>query len=130
MKFDEDLNIEFDVNITNETIHDYYAIIRITDKDMKMVGSVYTNKFNECFYREEKNHIKVILENLSLINGEYAISFILVKKSNKNESKMDEFLCVYRDYVTFKVSGLNLADYAPIFFKSSVFQNDKSLVKK
>lgn len=129
IKFHDDLDLEFDVNFTDETVNDYYAIIRITDKDMKMVGSVYTNKFNEYFSRYEKNHIKIKLKDLNLIDGDYSITYILVKKSNQNDSKVDEFICVYRDYINFNVTGLNLADYASVFFSSEAFQNDKSLAK-
>src|SRR5690606_28426579 len=107
VNFGDNLVIEFDADITDTSVGEYYVIIRITDKDMKMVGSVYTNKFHDYFKKQDQNHIKVVLEELNLIDGEYSISYILAK-NNGTDDKISEFLCVYRDFIKFKVIGLKL----------------------
>lgn len=125
VQFGENLIIDFCAEITDNTVKEYYAIIRITDKDMKLVGSVYTNKFNGTFTNSETNRLRVVIENLNLIDGEYSISYILTKKSE--DDRVIDFLCVYRDFVQFKMSGLNVADYAPVFFSTQVFENGNKL---
>lgn len=123
--FGDDLSVEFDARITDPEADKFYAIIRVTDKDMKMVGSVYTNKFHGSFAKNEINKIKIVIEGLNLIDGEYSITYILAKETDS--SKITEFLCVYRDFIKFKMTGLKIADYAPVFFSTKVFQNDKDL---
>ncbi len=121
LKFGDNLVLEFKVNITNPSIQEYYAIIRITDKDMKMVGSVFTNKFHDFFVNDNKNEIVIELPELNLIDGEYTITYIIAE-NNPDSQTISSFLCIYRDYIKIKISGLKMADFAPLFFKSIVSQ--------
>lgn len=121
LEFGKDLDLEFKVNITNPSVHEYYAIIRFTDKDMKMVGSVFTNKFHDVFINDSINNVSINIPELNLIDGEYTISYIIVE-NNPNSEIISNFLCIYRDYIKIKVIGLKMADFAPIFFKSIVRQ--------
>ncbi|UWX65747.1 ABC transporter ATP-binding protein [Empedobacter stercoris] len=119
--FGKDIVVEFDVDLKKE-LAEYFAIIRISDKDMKVIGSVYTNRFNGYFKGEKKSTIKIDLKDIRLIDGEYSITYMLAVNTDNNSDKIKEWLCIYRDYVKFKVEGLELADYAPIFFESEVKQ--------
>lgn len=124
LNFGDNLLLEFKVNITNPSVKEYYAIIRITDKDMRIVGSVFTNKFHDFFINDGENEIMIELPELNLIDGEYTISYIIAE-NNPNSQTISSFLCVYRDYIKIKVNGLKMADFAPIFFKSIIHQNEK-----
>lgn len=124
INFGEDLVLDFDVDIKDKSVKSYFVIIRITDKDLKMVGSFYSNKFNKPLSINHGSKIKITLEKLNLIDGEYTISYILSENNDSNKGKIAEFLCVYRDYISIKSRGLELADYAPIFFNGSIEQNN------
>lgn len=126
LHFGDPLVLEFDANITDESIGYFYAIIRITDKDMRIVGSVITNKFSQAFKKESNNAITIKIPELNLIDGEYTISYILCKQV-EDSNNMTNVLCVYRDYTRFKMSGLHMADYAPLFFKADIYQNQTLL---
>lgn len=120
--FGKDIKLEFDVNL-NKDYKEYFAIIRISDKDMKVVGSVYTNRFNGYFRGEKQSTLKIDLKDIRLIDGEYSITYMLAENTNNNSDKINEWLCIYRDYVKFKVEGLELADFAPYFMKAEIEQN-------
>lgn len=121
LPFGHDIKLEFDVNLKKD-FKEYFAIIRISDKDMKVIGSVYTNRFHDYFVGEEKSTLNIDLKDIRLIDGEYSITYMLAENSNESSDKINEWLCIYRDFVKFKVEGLALADYAPIFFESEVKQ--------
>lgn len=123
LNFGDNLLLEFKVDITNPSIQEYYAIIRITDKDMRIVGSVFTNKFHNFFTNDGINKISIEIPELNLIDGEYTISYIIAE-NNPNSQTISSFLCVYRDYIKIKVNGLKIADFAPVFFKSIIHQNN------
>ena len=123
--FGENINLEFDVNLKKE-YQEYFAIIRISDKDMKVIGSVYTNRFNNYFEGHKQCTLKIDLKDIRLIDGEYSITYMLAENSNDSSDKINEWLCIYRDYVKFKVQGLELADYAPVFFNANVSQKNIS----
>lgn len=120
--FGKDIKLEFDVNL-NKDYKEYFAIIRISDKDMKVVGSVYTNRFNGYFRGEKQSTLKIDLKDIRLIDGEYSITYMLAENTNNNSDKINEWLCIYRDYVKFKVEGLEMADFAPYFMKAEIEQN-------
>lgn len=120
--FGKDIKLEFDVNLKKD-YKEYFAIIRISDKDMKVVGSVYTNRFNGYFRGEKQSTLKIDLKDIRLIDGEYSITYMLAENTNNNSDKINEWLCIYRDYIKFKVEGLELADYAPYFMKAEIEQN-------
>lgn len=120
--FGQDISLEFDVSL-KKNIEEYFAVIRISDKDMKIVGSVYTNRFNGYFKGEKNSTLKIDLKNIRLIDGEYSITFMLAQNAPNSNNKISEWLCIYRDFVKFKVEGLELADFAPYFYNADVKQN-------
>ena len=83
INFAQNLTLEFSVNISDPNISNFYMLIRITDKDMKMVGSLFTNKFHKDFINNDKNHIKIVFPELNLIDGEYTITYIVAKNNEK-----------------------------------------------
>ena len=115
LNYGENLVLDFNVNISDPKIREYYAIIRITDKDMKMIGSIATNKFHDLFVNDGVNKITIEIPELNLIDGEYTITYIIAE-NNGNQQKVSSFLCIYRDFIKIKVSGLKIADFAPVFF--------------
>lgn len=120
------LTLEFEIDITDQNVKEYFAIIRITDKDMRIVGSVNTSKFSKPFKVNENKNIKIEIPEINLIDGEYTISYIISEK-NENDNLMTNVLCVYRDYIRFKMQGLDMADFAPLFFKADIFQGIQSM---
>ncbi|MBS7333274.1 MAG: ABC transporter ATP-binding protein [Weeksellaceae bacterium] len=121
LPFGHDIKLEFDVDLKKD-YKEYFAVIRISDKDMKVIGSIYTNRFHDYFIGEKKSNLCIDLKDVRLINGEYSITYMLAVNTDNNSDKIKEWLCIYRDFVKFKVEGLELADYAPIFFESEVKQ--------
>lgn len=119
--FGQDINLDFNVDLKKD-YNEYFAIIRISDKDMKVIGSVYTNRFNGYFKGEKKSTLKINLKDIRLIDGEYSITYMLAENVQDSSDKISEWLCIYRDFVKFKVEGLELADYAPVFFEADVKQ--------
>lgn len=119
--FGQDIQLEFDV-LLKKDYKEYFAIIRISDKDMKVIGSIYTNRFNGYFKGEKQSTITINLKDIRLIDGEYSVSYMLVEKALDDSHKITEWLCIYRDFAKFKVKGLELADYAPVFFEAEVSQ--------
>lgn len=119
--FGQDINLEFDVKLKKD-YKEYFVIIRVSDKDMKVIGSVYTNRFNGYFKGEKQSTLKINLKDIRLIDGEYTITYMLAENRNGSSDKISEWLCIYRDFVKFKVEGLELADYAPVFFEAEVSQ--------
>lgn len=120
--FGKDIKLEFDVNLKKH-YKEYFAIIRISDKDMKVVGSVYTNRFNGYFKGEKQSTLKIDLKDIRLIDGEYSITYMLAENLQDSSDKISEWLCIYRDFVKFKIEGLELADFAPYFFQIITNQN-------
>lgn len=118
--FGKDINLQFDVNLKKE-YKEFFAIIRISDKDMKIVGSVYTNRFNESF-KGVNSEIQIDLKNIRLIDGEYSITYMLAENVENSTQKVNEWICIYRDFVKFKVEGLELADFAPYFYEAETKQ--------
>lgn len=121
--FGQDINLEFDVNLKKE-YENFFAVIRISDKDMKVVGSVYTNRFHDYFIGDKHSKIKIDLKDIRLIDGEYSLTYMLAENTPESKDKIKEWLCIYRDFVKFKVEGLELADYAPYFFRAEINQNE------
>src|SRR5690606_24002134 len=122
--FGQDINLKFDVNLKKD-YKEYFAIIRISDKDMKIVGAVYTNRFNGYYVGDKSSTITIDLKNIRLIDGEYSITYMLAENTPDSSDKVSEWLCIYRDFVKFKVKGLELADYAPYFYKIETMQIEK-----
>lgn len=122
--FGENLKLNFEVKIKKPKIKEFFMIIRITDKDMKMVGSIFTNKFNQNFVNLNKNDIEITIPNLNLIDGDYTITYIVSQADEKTDS-ISGYLCIYRDYIKIKSSGLKMSDYAPIFFDAKISQNNQ-----
>ncbi|MGL5233252.1 MAG: ABC transporter ATP-binding protein [Empedobacter falsenii] len=119
--FGKDIKLEFDVNLKKD-YKEYFAIIRISDKDMKVIGSIYTNRFNGYFKGEKQSTLKINLKDIRLIDGEYSITYMLAENTNNSSDKINEWLCIYRDFVKFKVEGLELADFAPYFMNAEIEQ--------
>lgn len=119
--FGDPIDLEFNVRLKKQ-FENYFAIIRISDKDMKVIGSIYTNRFHQVFSGVRDSTLKINLKNIRLIDGEYSVSYLLAKNMDGESDKITEWLCIYRDFVKFKVEGLTLADYAPVFFDADVSQ--------
>ena len=119
--FGENIKVSFDVDL-KKNYDDFFAIVRISDKDMKIVGSVYTNRFNDYFKGEKKSTISVDVLNPRLINGEYSITVMLAVNKKDNKFQIDEFLAIYRDFIKFEIKGLEFAEFSPVFYEVNTKQ--------
>ncbi|WP_144281542.1 ABC transporter ATP-binding protein [Chryseobacterium echinoideorum] len=124
--YGEDFKLKFNVNILDKKVEDFYIIIQITDKDLKIVANFFTNKFAPNFNAEDHNEIEITFPELLLIDGEYQITYAIAthEKFNKNQYR---HLALYRNYTSFKVKGLQENVYAAIYLKGSVSHNGKVL---
>ena len=120
--FGGDLKLEFDVTITDKSCKSFYMEIQIIDKDLKPVGTHYTNKFGHNFEAQENNHISINFPELALIDGDYTISYLVVSEGI-NSAKDYNFLAVYRNFTKFKVHGLNLRSHASLHFNGDIYHN-------
>ena len=119
--FGENIKVSFDVDL-KKNYDDFFAIVRISDKDMKIVGSVYTNRFNDYFKGEKKSTISVDVLNPRLINGEYSVTVMLAVNKKDNKFQIDEFLAIYRDFIKFEIKGLEFAEFSPVFYEVNTKQ--------
>lgn len=128
--YGQNLDLKFDVKIKDPSVKDFYMEIQIIDKDLKPVGILFTNKFNEKFEVLDKNKIKISIPNIQLIDGEYSISYLVIADGG-NHQKDYRYLGIYRNYTKLKVVGLNLKAHAGMHLLADVYQNDilKSLKK-
>lgn len=126
VKYGEDLVLEFDINITDASVKEFYMEIQITDKDLKTVGIHYTNKFHNNFVTGDRNQIKIVFPEIAMVDGEYSVTYIVVANGEKH-AKDYKFLCVYRNYTNFKVVGLNLKSHASIHLQSKIYHNNLPL---
>lgn len=126
INFGDNLELSFDVNITNLNYKEFYMEIQIIDKDLKPIGIHYTNKFGSNFTIEKENRIKIVIPNIQFIDGEYSISYLVIGEG-LSHSKDYEFLAVYRNYTRFKVKGLNLRSHASFHLNGEVTHNDKKI---
>ncbi|MBB4806600.1 lipopolysaccharide transport system ATP-binding protein [Chryseobacterium defluvii] len=127
VKYGDDLVVECEIEIKDPTVQEYYILMSITDKDLKIVANFITNKFSPTFKVKDKNHIKMVFPEMLLIDGEYSITYF-VMSNNGNENQYT-YLANYRNYTKFKVTGLKENVYASIFLKGDVYQNGELLVK-
>lgn len=128
VKYRTDLAIEFDLKIKDCDLKEFQIELQIIDKDLKLVAIHYTNKFYTNLEAINNSRIKVVFPQLELIDGEYSISFLLVKP--QRQEKDYSYLCIYRNYATFKVEGLNLNVSASFCLNAEVYQNGRLINKK
>jgi lipopolysaccharide transport system ATP-binding protein len=120
------LTIELDILLKKE-ISKFFISVQITDKDLKIVGQYFSNKFYQNFTGStNKTKIKVELNDIQFIDGDYAITYFITESIGKNYA----FLATYRNYSKLRMVGLNDTIYASIFMKGKSFQNNEILSLK
>ncbi|WP_292010859.1 ABC transporter ATP-binding protein [Chryseobacterium sp.] len=128
-QYGKEFSLEFDAVINDSTVKNFYAGIQITDKDLKSVAIHFTNKFHKNFVNEGRNHIKLSFPDLELIDGEYAVTYFVATNDDGPENQY-RYLIFYRNYVKFKVLGLNDSPYTSVFMKGKVYQNGIEIENK
>lgn len=126
VQYGDDIVLDFEVNITDKSVKEFYMEIQITDKDLKSVGIHYTNKFHNNFQTKDKNQIRIVFPEIHLIDGEYSVTYIVIANGEKH-IKDYKFLCVYRNYTNFKIVGLNLKSHASVHLVSDIYHNNLPL---
>lgn len=131
LQYGENLDIEFDVVIKDLNVNEFYVQLQIIDKDLKLAAMHFTNLMNEAFITQTFNKIKISFPSLQLTDAEYSISLFVAEHTPKNASNINEnnILCIYRNYIRFKMTGLNSALYAPFHLKADIFQNNTIIEK-
>ncbi len=126
--FGEDLVLNLKIKIKSK--HTKFCIkMHITDKDMKMVAQSVSNKFHSMFEDQGTNEIEFTFPKLSLIDGEYALTYFIQYENNTKPYNV-EILATYRNYTKFKVKGLEEVLYAPIYLISEIEHNNQKLERK
>ncbi|MCZ4407244.1 ABC transporter ATP-binding protein [Cryomorphaceae bacterium 1068] len=126
VRYGEDLKIDLEINL-KQSADNFYVMVQITDKDMKIVGQYFSNLFHDNFEPLEKSQITFELKDINFIDGDYAITyFIAEEKENGNY----EFLATYRYLSTFRMMGLSDTLFASVHLFGKVYQNGKILIEK
>ena len=124
-QFGEELTLDLKVRI--KTDHPKFCLkIHITDKDMKMVAQSVSNRFHKMFDTCEENTIQFKFPKLALIDGEYAFTFF-IHHENETKPLTIKILATYRNYLKFKVIGLEEVLYAPYYLSVDIKHNDKKI---
>lgn len=113
-----DLTIELEILLKDLTTN-FYVMVQITDKDMKIVGQHFTNRSDRSFKPIKHSIIRLEFPEIQFIDGEYAITYFIVKTLKDGGYT---FLATYRYYSKFKVIGLNDTLYGSIHMKGKTSQ--------
>lgn len=124
IKYLETLSIELKIKLKKE-VKEFFISVQITDKDLKIVGQYFSNKFYKNFIPDDNNLVKIELTDLQFIDGDYAITYFVTESIGSNYS----FLATYRNYNKLRMFGLNDTIYASIFMKGRTYQNNIELKK-
>ena len=108
--YGESLEIEMEVNIKEKT-NNFFLTIVIIDKELKIVGQYFTNKFFDNYIYKPLTTVNIVLPKLLFIDGEYTISY-LIKEEVGSSFKI---LATYRHFTKLKMTGLNDTYYASVF---------------
>lgn len=125
LKYKDDLILDFTLKI-KEPVSRYFISVQITDKDLKIVGQYFSNKFQNSFSGDDETSLRILLPELLYIDGEYAITyFITEEREGKNK-----IMATYRYFTKIRMKGLNDNIYAAIYLKGTSYQNGKELAYK
>lgn len=127
VQYEENIELEFDVEITDPKFKEYSINIEIIDKDLRIVNTYVGDVVHEFIKSsiKKRQHVKLIFPQTNLINGEYSVTYNIYENSSVAEN-----LCSYKNFTKFKVAGLDLSTYSTIFSKADVYIDDLSLNRK
>lgn len=118
------LSIELDI-LLKHNIKEFFVSAQITDKDLKIVGQYYTNKFYPNFTAKDRNTIKIELTDLQFIDGDYTITYFICESIGDNYT----ILAAYRNYNKLRMIGLNDSTYSSVFMKGKTYHNGVELTQ-
>lgn len=116
------LTIELNILIKKD-IKEFFVSVQITDKDLKIVGQFFSNKFYQNFVAKKENSVKIVFPNLQFIDGEYNLTYFIIESLGDNYN----ILATYRNYNKFKMMGLNAVFYSSIYLTGKVYQGNLEL---
>jgi len=124
IRYLETLSIEMKIKFKKD-IESYYLSVVIIDKDLKIVGQFFTNKFHQDIKPDNENSIKIEFPELQFMDGDYTITYFIAENIGNSFS----YLATYRNYTKLKMYGINASNYASIYLKGRVIKNGIELVK-
>jgi lipopolysaccharide transport system ATP-binding protein len=114
----EDYEVSLSVK-TNLDVAEYFLMIQITDKNLRIVAQYYSNNMgsSQCFRGGGTNRISIKFTKNDFTNGEYNLTvFVIDPRDSPNRQ---EQLAVYRNCASIKVRGLEMFIYAPFLLKAN-----------
>lgn len=124
--YGENLKIDMEI-LLKRPAENFYIMVQITDKDMKIIGQFFSNLFHSNFQPLKRSRITIELEKLNFIDGEYAITYFIIEEKELGNY---DILATYRYYSKFKMTGLSDTLFASIHMNGSVYQNNELLRRK
>ena len=125
LNYGDDLNLDFDLLIKEE-ISEYSISLIITDKDLKIVGEYYSNKFQNNFLFSENSTLRITLNEFLFIDGDYSITYFITEERDGR----NKIMATYRYFTKIRMKGLNDNIYAAIYLKGKSYQNGNELAYK
>lgn len=125
LNYGDELVLDFDLLIKEENAS-YNICLLITDKDLKIVGEYYSDKFQVNFSGFGKNNVSILLKELLFIDGEYSITYFIYETSKGKNTVM----ATYRYFTKIRMKGLNDNIYAAVYLKGKSYQSGKELAYK
>jgi lipopolysaccharide transport system ATP-binding protein len=116
-----DFSLQFKKNVT-----DFFVMVQITDKDLKIVGQYFSNKFQKCFSGLEAPIVRVLISELLFIDGEYSITYFIMEEVDQKYVIM----ATYRYFTKIIMQGLNDNIYASVYLNGISYQSGNELPYK
>lgn len=111
------LEVRFDI-ATQNTGDELIVMLQFADRDLKIVGQYFSDKAADLrIPADGKTHrVTVRLPELLLVDGLYTMSVFV----SRSLERAYDYLAVYRNVATFKVTGFGFGTVAPFHFKGAM----------
>jgi len=124
VKYLDTLTIDLKIKL-KKPVESYYLTIGIVDKDLKLVGAFFGNKFHESILPNDENRVRIEFPEMQFVDGDYTITYYI----SENIKSTYSYLAIYRNYTKLRMYGLEDSFHASIYMKGNVFANGKESLK-
>ena len=122
VKYLDNLIIDFKIKL-KKPVESYYITIGIVDKDLKLVGSFFSNKFQDNLIPDIVNSYTIEFPRMQFVDGDYTISYYITEIIGNTYS----YLAIYRNYTKLRMYDLNDSLYSSIYMDGKISKNKQSL---
>jgi lipopolysaccharide transport system ATP-binding protein len=107
--YHDDLVVDIEYNV-GKNIDKHNIRIQIANKDFLFTCAHASSELNNS--PDGHNKVRLVIPKIELINGEYSITIYIRSGAGK---RRDKYLATYRNWLKFKVVGLDETENVPFF---------------